>query len=215
MLDNFLPHTCLCCGNFFRSALRLCPACADRIVFYHGAHSSKDMSVWGDIYLDEYEVMAHYDPVLGTLIRHLKYTGIQPLANLLGEWLWWWCKLPWEVDLICHVPLHPQRFSQRGFNQSLLLARVLSEKSNWTRLPLLERRIYTLNQAAADHQTRQKQLHGVFATRAQFQEVVKGKTVLIVDDVMTTGSTFNQCARALKEAGARHVVAVALAHKDS
>jgi ComF family protein len=195
--------------------MRICPSCVDQITFYDGRHEAKRLPVYGEIYLDEYEVIAHYEETIGVLIRNLKYTGIEELAKMLGEWIWWWGKLEWEVDTICHVPLHRERWEQRGFNQARELARVLAEKSGWPWRPLLERKRYTLNQAAADYETRLKQLNGIFGVQERFREAVTGKTILIIDDVLTTGSTFNQCARALKEAGAAKVVAVALAHKSS
>ena len=107
------------------------------------------------------------------------------------------------------VPLHPTRLRERGFNQAELIAKILAQKIN---IPLgcaLERIRYTTTQTAFDRIERMENLRGAFRLRKKIG--VRGLHVLLVDDILTTGSTLSECARVLREAGARSVYAVTAA----
>jgi len=111
------------------------------------------------------------------------------------------------------VPLHPRKERERGYNQAKLLAEALaSVAGEGTRLDsLLQRTTDTVSQTAFDRRTRMANLKNAFA-------LAKGATItpalhyLIVDDVFTTGSTLNSCARALRHAGALNIDVVTFAH---
>lgn len=106
------------------------------------------------------------------------------------------------------VPLHRQKRRERGFNQSELLASAVSQKLSLPLLPpdTLERVKNTPPQAhVRGREERQKNVASAFAVPITNTRVVAGKTILLVDDIATTGSTLNDAARALKEAGAAHV----------
>jgi ComF family protein len=108
------------------------------------------------------------------------------------------------------VPLHPKRLRERGFNQSLLLARHVAVQLD-TDLDFLSlRRIkYTSPQTGLGKEERRKNVRNAF--QLMHSEAVKGKTVLLVDDVATTGNTLNECARILKKSGSRDVFCLVLA----
>jgi ComF family protein len=108
-----------------------------------------------------------------------------------------------QFDLIVPVPLHPARQRERGFNQASLLAELLARQSSIPLKPLLERIRYTNTQTALDRSERMENLHNAFRLRKNVD--VRGLRVLLVDDVLTTGSTMNECARVLKRAGALSV----------
>lgn len=109
-----------------------------------------------------------------------------------------------RLDVIAPVPLHLVRRWTRGFNQSELLAGALAMQSG---LPmdrrLLRRKRYTRRQALMARERRQENVAGAFALRRGRD--VNGKGILLVDDVVTSGYTINECARVLREAGAREV----------
>lgn len=114
-----------------------------------------------------------------------------------------------RFDLIVPVPLHPTRERERGFNQATLLAELFSRR---IRVPLrlaLERIRYTTTQTAYDRAERMENLHEAFRLRKKVN--VRGLRVLLVDDVLTTGSTLSECARILKKAGALSVHAATAA----
>ena len=114
-------------------------------------------------------------------------------------------KLPFpEIDVVLAVPLHPRRLRERGYNQSALLAESLARRlgRRFDRRSLVRTRD-TEHQARLSGEARRNNLKGSFAVPdAQF---VRGRTILLVDDVMTTGATLSHCARALLDAGAARV----------
>jgi ComF family protein len=117
-------------------------------------------------------------------------------------------------DLLIPVPLHRKRLSERGFNQSLLIARVLEQE--W-RLPLvragLARIRWTEPQVRLSAAEREQNVRGAFAVADP--SAVSGKRVMLVDDVFTTGSTVDECARVLRRAGAAGVQVVTVARAVS
>jgi len=137
--------------------------------------------------------------------RHLRY----PLAAWLGENMDDARLRGRHFDVIVPVPLHPARERERGFNQAALLAESLSAQEGTPLRPLLERIRYTTTQTAYDRAERMENLHEAFRLRKKVD--VRQLRVLLVDDVLTTGSTLSECARVLKGAGALSVYAVTAA----
>jgi len=131
-----------------------------------------------------------------------------PLADLM---LVWKDKIP-PVDLVLAVPLHPKRLRMREFNQSLLLADRLATRLG---LPLslnhLLRVRATLPQTELHRADRVQNVRRAFA--AQRTDGLQGRTVLLIDDVFTTGATVNECAKALRRAGVERVVVWTLARR--
>jgi len=104
-------------------------------------------------------------------------------------------------DVLVPVPLHPRRLRERGFNQSALLAEEIGRRTGRAVCPdALVRRRDTLPQAGLTAAARRRNVEGAFAVRRRAS--VAGRTVLLVDDVLTTGATAFTCARRLAEAGA-------------
>ncbi len=102
------------------------------------------------------------------------------------------------------VPLHPRRRRERGFNQSALLAREIARRTGKATCPdALCRRVDTVPQAGLSAAARRRNVRDAFAV--QRRAAVAGRTVVLVDDVLTTGATALACARRLGEAGAREV----------
>jgi ComF family protein len=113
------------------------------------------------------------------------------------------------VDGLVPVPLHPTRLRERGFNQADALAETLSKR---TRLPVLrciQRRRYTSTQTQFDRVERMQNLRNAFALRKSND--VRGKHLVLLDDVLTTGSTLHECALVLRAAGAESVRAITVA----
>ncbi|MDG2482801.1 MAG: ComF family protein, partial [Alphaproteobacteria bacterium] len=116
------------------------------------------------------------------------------------------------ADMICPVPFHPTRLWRRRFNQSALLANALAKRTGKPAVPdLLIRRRATPSQGGLNRRQRIENLRGAIAVRAKRSGAVKGSSVLVIDDVMTTGATVDACAKALKRAGAVHVAVTTLA----
>ncbi len=150
-----------------------------------------------------------YDPRAACVVQTLKYGERPGLARALGEALHAALPPPAPFDLVIEVPLHPARRRERGYNQAGLLADALAERLGVPRLErALERVRPTPPQARLDARARRENLAGAF--RARHPRWLAGREVLIVDDVLTTGATFEACFAALEIAGAR-AVGVALA----
>jgi competence protein ComFC len=114
-----------------------------------------------------------------------------------------------EFDLVVAVPLHSARLRHRGFDQAELLARILALKIKLPLCPALKRIRYTTTQIAFDRAERIANLRGAFRLRKKIS--VRGLRVLLVDDILTTGSTLSECARVLREAGAQSIYALTAA----
>jgi ComF family protein len=115
-----------------------------------------------------------------------------------------------QVDLVVPVPLHPKRLRWRGFNQSVLLARQIGRAYKVSIDPfVLMRSRETAAQTQLAEDERLKNVRGAFALNPQ--RSVKQKSILLVDDVYTSGATVNECSRTLKRGGAKQVFVLTLA----
>jgi ComF family protein len=150
---------------------------------------------------------ASYGEIAREALHAFKFGGCRALASPLGDLLAavGVASLPEaSPELLVPVPRHPAREQERGFNQSLLLARRLGRA--WTlpvRADVLVRTTATLPQTELDAQARRANVRGAFALRRP--EVVAGRHVIVVDDIFTTGSTVTACAQSLRRGGARTV----------
>ncbi len=117
-------------------------------------------------------------------------------------------RLP-TVDLVVPVPLHPRRARQRGYNQARLLAKVVARAANVPLREMLRRVRDTGSQKGRTREERFAELAGSF--RATGSRRVEGRRILLVDDVVTTGATVQNCAAALRSAGASEISVVSLA----
>ena len=153
-----------------------------------------------------------YDGALRELIHLFRYARVRSLARPLGRMLVSALPRDEQFDIIVPVPMHWWRRWRRGFNQAESIARSVSRS---TAAPLrreLSRTRRTLSQAGLTSSERQANIAGAF--RVPRPDAVRGKRILLVDDVMTTGSTGSACAAALKKAGAASVVLLTLARVD-
>ena len=147
-----------------------------------------------------------FNDTLREIIHHLKYSDRVSLANPLGDVLKKCLDLePFRGELVVPVPLHPARERERGYNQAELIAGRLGRP---IARRLVRRRKNTPSQTGLSRNERQKNLAGAFEVRPGVK--VSG-TVIVVDDVYTTGSTMHEIARTLKRAGAERVEVLTVA----
>lgn len=143
----------------------------------------------------------------------LKYHGILPFAREFGERLGDALTARGDATaLLVPVPLAPSRLASRGFNQAWELARVASRRAN---LPasahVLRRERTTAAQRRLSREARRRNLRGAFVA----SDHVRGRRIVLIDDVMTTGATCDAAATALKDAGAIHVLAAVVLRTPS
>jgi ComF family protein len=209
---------CSVCGEaleFAAAEAALCPLC-------QRAHPRFDFAI----------SFAGYDGALRKLLHLLKYEQLRPAAKLIGG------KLAQVIELsasggrllveasdlksrearrnpvlVIPVPLHRSKVRQRGFNQSELIARSALRHLEGSRFELhagnLRRVRAIVSQTGLTRHQRRENVRGAFVVTAP--ERVRDRSVLIVDDVYTTGTTLNECARVLRAAGARQVVVATVA----
>jgi len=190
---------CTVCGRPFASKVEEdhpCEDCLRKTLFYDMVRAP---------YLYEGGIME--------AIHQFKYAGRTHLADSLGPLLAFFVNEWMDTTLECltiPVPLYPKRLREREFNQSLLLARHVASLLG-TELDFLSlRRIrYTQPQTGLRSEERRRNVRKAFEITNR--EAVKGRNVLLVDDVTTTGNTLNECARVLKRAGSKGVFGLVLA----
>lgn len=202
---------CARCGLPFASpraldsSLAMCGACRNHEPAFDGARS-----------------FGLYAGKLRLAILRLKFAGDDRLGARLGELLAsTWDHLPARVEsdlpLVVPIPLHPSRRRERGFNQSAMLAEGLAQtlrKRSHAPAPqiasaCLGRKRATIPQTGLSVSARRENLRGAFEVTKP--EAVRGRCIVLVDDVMTTGATLSAAARALKRAGVGRVLALTLA----
>ncbi len=212
LIDLILPASCLLCSD---QAARdgLCLDCHADLPWLDGPHCPRCAiptplgEVCGDClqhppaFDRSYAALCYQWPV-DALIGHLKYGGDWSLAHPLGAWLAHIATADHGApDCLIAMPLHPARQKLRGFNQSLEIAKVLARQWRRPIHPSIERLVDTPSAAGAHREDRARQVKGAFRLR----QPLSGQRVVLVDDVMTTGATANECAAAIKAAGAAEV----------
>ena len=198
LLSIFFPERCPYCRDVIRPCELYCKECKGKIP--ENTYKKKISGV--------YEVMSvvPYDDIFKDAIFRLKFNKLEqyayPIANLMAEKL----KKEFEVlsfDVITFVPLHPDDLKERGFNQCELLAKFISDALGIPYEALIKKTKKNKPQHTLDRSKRQKNVEGVF--RPKDKRSIKGKRVLIIDDIVTTGYTLSECAKILEENGALEI----------
>jgi ComF family protein len=118
----------------------------------------------------------------------------------------------WNADMIIPVPLHWTRLFKRRYNQSALLAKSLSDMTNIpVMMSILKRKRATQSQGHLSAKEREDNVKGAFFIPDQYNDIIKDKKIILIDDVFTTGATINECAKTLKKQGASDVLVLTIA----
>lgn len=207
-VDFIFPNDCLLCGCRLSSPEdRICRACITGISRLEPPEGRLSLRLGdGASRALPYLAVWSYDDPLQTLIHTMKYRGVwkltrhfsQAMAELIGGHPPFSCS-----DWLVPVPLHRVRLRERGFNQSLKLAKGISRITQQPVVEALRRRKNTRMQAALSAEERRRNVRDAFRVRSKVR--VTGRRILLVDDVLTTGATAEACARVLLEAGAFEV----------
>ncbi len=212
--DNRSTFFCRACfADFTQIASPLCPICCTPFISdRQGDHPCEDC-LRKRPFFEAICARYLYKGAIMEAIYQFKYGEKSFLADSLGPLLSQFAEGLVEKSenlLTMPVPLHPKRLRERGFNQSLLLARHVAGRLD-TEVDFLSlRRVrYTLPQTGLGKEGRRKNVRAAF--RVENPDAVKGMTVLLVDDVATTGNTLNECARVLTRSGCENVLCLVLA----
>ena len=232
MLDLIFPDLCVYCKNHSPNS-DLCSSCYSKISFVstqnicikcgtpfnlgsETGHGHKcGACIEKERYYTKCRSVALFDGLIRELLHLFKYRKKLGIGKLCGKLLTE--NLPGAIedfDLIVPVPMHIRKLREREFNQCAVLSKYLSGKTGkeydpFTLIKLRETEAQVVFKNAGD---RRKNVYKSFSVR--FKDRIKKRSVLIIDDVYTTGSTVNECARVLLESGASKVLALTLLRAD-
>lgn len=221
-IDAVLPPLCLSCGALVAEPGALCPACWERIDFLGPPHCSAcghpfevdvgEAALCGACLAEaphwrRARAVFRYDDASKALVLRFKHGDRLEGAPSFARWMARaGADLVGEADVIVPVPLHRFRLLARRYNQAALLAMALGRLAGKPVEPdLLLRRRRTPVQGHMNREDRRRNVKGAFAVRERKLALVAGKSVLLIDDVLTTGATAGECARVLTRAGAASV----------
>lgn len=206
IIDFFQPQgvKCLRCGMAYFDELNagLCPMCALHVSRMEPGDLRHELE-HGRGELDWAAAAFRYGDGVRQRVLALKFSGARRLGEDMGrDMLEAFNALPLSPDALVPVPLHWRRKLSRGYNQAEVLSRALGKAGGIAvDTSALVRRRYTRRNARLGHDARLSNVAGAFAAA----EDVRGKRLLLIDDVLTTGATASQCAHALKAGGAAWV----------
>jgi len=211
---------CDLCGNRTSHHQLLCHCCLDELPLFRQEIVQGDLLNWPAINkalprraFDQLFCLSPYLPPFNSWLTELKYRGRFEIASLLADLL----VKQWQlihgnnagnnVDLVINVPLHSQKWKTRGYNQAHLIAKKFAKQLQLPYQPSAVLRVTeNTSQVGNTGAERRKNLAGAFALSEPLSPLIKH--VMIVDDVITTGTTANEIAKLLKKSGVESVTVV-------
>lgn len=195
-LPKTYSHICEKCGESLDSLANFCLTCKKSIKRYFKVARAPFM----------------YDGEIVKLIHNLKYNDCKYLGSYLSEILVEeYKKNNFDVDIVIPIPLNPKRLKERGYNQAFLLCRKFETD---LKLPIdttsLIRKVDTPTQTKLTKQERKQNLENAF--QVVDKSAIKGKRILLIDDVYTTGATLEEASKTLLKAGAKEIYCLTVAH---
>lgn len=218
LLDFLFPPRCPDCRDYTEGQGEWCPECRDK-------YTAPRLFLEAGSSLEAVFCLTPYEGAVKELLHRLKFRrdeGALPSLVKLMENIWdgepaasqdferfraYIGKNPVFVP----VALHPNRVKERGFNQTALIWQEFLTKRGCQWLEALERRRETKPQYTLNKKERVENVEGAFSLREEYRTLLKGRTVVLVDDIYTSGATLGACAHALKGAGAAGIAGLALA----
>jgi ComF family protein len=217
LLDFALPPRCAGCGDVNEEVGAFCPGCWAKLEWLGNAGCQRcglplagtEAEICGRCLadppkIDRIRAAVAYDDIPRSVALRLKYGRKVALAETMARYMMP-LRSDWDEDaLLVPVPLHRWRLWGRGFNQSALVASVLGRRWGLRVAPAGLRRVKrTQPLKGMNHSQRRKAMAGAFKASSDLE--LRGKTIILIDDVLTSGSTAEGCARALRRAGAGRV----------
>lgn len=207
LLDLFFPPCCTSCGNLLPPSVEyLCIHCQLSLhrTHYHQLRSNPvEKHFWGRLKIERATSFLHFKPkgIVQKIVHQLKYQEQSDLGYAMGKL----CARELQssaflegIEIILPVPIHPKKLKIRGYNQAAAFGRGVS---SFTGIPIDEESL--LKEQHTDSQTKKSRYHRFENVRSSFViksiQNIQGKHILLVDDVITTGSTLEACGTALKD----------------
>ena len=230
-MNALLPQRCLCCDRRVGSDDGLCPVCWHGMVFIEkpvchrlgtpfaydvGEDTWSPRAIASPPVFERLRSVAYYEGSAQRLVLAFKFGGRRELARPLGKWMSNAGREFLSPDcLIIPVPLHWVRMISRRFNQAGALAQVIATECGASYEPeILKRRKRTRRQVGLSAKERQKNVRSAFSVDKTGLDRLEGRHVVLIDDVITTGSTITACTKTLLAAGAASVDVLTFALAD-
>ena len=190
LFEKVTPPSCNKCGQVLNADDENCASCFGKCF-----HFESNVS------------MFMYDELMRDLLRDMKFRNKKRIATGLGLLFAKSIELPDEEFLLTWLPMHPKKQKERGFNQAEIMAKEVAKEFGIPCKNLLKRTVDTPAQSGLHPKLRKENVMGAFETN----QTVLGASIIIIDDIFTTGASLDECAKVLKESGAKNVCAQTLA----
>ncbi len=204
LVDLFFFRACGLCGQKINERYT-CGKCLNILEYYHEKVIFHPLYGW---FYDKLICGFEYKSYVKNLMLQYKFENKRYLAKSFGDLLVYKLqKYKITADIIVPVPIHKKRAVKRGYNQSLYIAKVVSELMG---IPcsteVLRKDINNQKQSLLDSKNRANNVKGVYSLISNKE--IEGKKVLLIDDIYTTGMTVNECSKVLKQGGAKEIIVV-------
>ena len=210
ILSLIYPPKCVFCGTVIDKS-DICEECKKTLPFTKGDSIYQKFP-----FVDKCISPLYYKDYVRRAVLRFKFAGCSCYSRRLGGIMSECAENNLDcgsIDMISCIPLSRKRMHDRGYNQAELLAKEISKKVGVEYLPTLKKIRHNTAQSTIKD-SKQRAANVIGAYRVIDAEKVKGKYILLVDDVVTTGSTVSECARILKKSGAKAVYCVTLARRE-
>ena len=207
LLKLLFPPKCMLCGSLLGDEEEICLDCRQKVLL-----NTAPPRVEKGAFFDKAAAGLWYEGNVRKALHRLKYNEKQNYARPLARVMADACahKLEAQVDMITFVPTNAATLRKRGYNQAELLARELASMLGVPCVPTLEKSRETRAMHGLRPEERRANVLGAYRLCCP-ADALAGKQVLLVDDILTTGSTLSECARMLKTAGVRQVLCICAA----
>lgn len=220
LIDLVFPNRCPVCNGFLAYNELICGSCIESLPYITKPYCEKCgkhecVCKKQNVHYDSCFSFVYYAGRVRNAVMNLKLNGglhfaeyfARKAATLLEE-----KGIKDAIDIVTFVPMTRKKQGERGYNQAYEFAKYVSENAHLPKpVPLLEKTDNTLVQHSLSAKDRKSRAEKAYALRSGTPDL-SGKTVLLCDDVITTGSTLNSCSRVLKDNGVRKVVCLAIAN---
>ncbi len=212
-------YTCVCCRREIPKGSYICEKCFNKLPVIEkncercgrrvtGINKLCDLCRNTKKYVDKGSAAFDYDDIVKGLVYRYKYGGALNLTEFFAKAMCYkFLQMGEEIDFVTFIPMTYKDKNKRGYNQSYHLAKAVSVMLEIPLLLKVRKTKQTKIQKRLDYKHRQKNLKNAFS----IEDDVEGKSVLVVDDVLTTGATLDEMARCLKKNGAKRVVSLVIA----
>lgn len=230
ILSILFPNKCLGCFSYFDSKVPFCPKCFNNLTKYYYficPTCNKNFELDNPNFCDhptDFKIKAIFhaldfkEEATKNIVHHFKYNHLFSLVPLFSNIFSLTLNnhkqyLSANEYILLPIPLHKMKQRQRGFNQSLILSQILSKVLN---IPYYDNILIRFKNNPAQAQIKNKDkriknVENIFKINPKYLEIIENKNIILVDDVYTTGSTLNECAKILKHNHVKTILGICLA----